>query len=511
MAVDAGGNVYVAGDVSEGAGYTFEKQKQVFVAKFSPTGQLIYQVYFGGHSDEYANSIAVDSKGRAVVTGITFSSDNESTEEVNESFPVTANAYQKEYGRMFVSVVNSAGDDLHYSTFVNGDDANAVAVDNADKIYITGDSSNRFKATPGAYQSTSNGVLFGAPFIVKIDPDKTGEESLVYATLFGGPDVSGEGWEIEVDAAGNAYVAGQASSGFLATPNAAQKAYGGGMNDAFLVKINPTGSDVVYATFLGGDDYDNAMGLTLDAEGNAYITGGTYLDFPTTPNAFQKQYHIGNCGDIFKPKACSDAFVAKLNPAGSQWLYATYLGGEYHDWGNDISVDGDGVVTVVGRTMGIDFPTLNPIQDDIGGGGEDAFIVRLNPEGSALLFSSYFGGRGEDEAYGLGVHEGKFYIAGQTWSTDFPLKNPFQEKNEGELDGFLAQITFADAVPAPKGDINGDAQVNILDATLALRYSVGIENPTAEQSAAAEMNGDGKVTVADAILILRRAVGLPVD
>lgn len=280
IAMDPQGNVYVVGDVDGASGYDLDDEQQIFLAKYSPSGEVIYHIYFGGKSDEYAYGVAVDAAGQAVVTGLTYSSENE-YEEGSEGFPVTDNAYQKEYGRIFVSQVNAEGTDLLYSTYLNGDTAYDVTLDSHGMIYITGEGNNGFKATPGAYQSENGGFLFGNGFVVKIDPTKSGAESVVYATLFGG-EGSGTTYAIQVDQEGHAYVAGQAGPGFKTTANAAQKEYGGDMTDAFIVKVNPTGTDLVYATLLGGDDFDSANGLALDAQGNAYITGIAYLSLPTS-------------------------------------------------------------------------------------------------------------------------------------------------------------------------------------------------------------------------------------
>src|SRR5204862_384833 len=191
-----------------------------------------------------------------------------------------------------------------------------------------------------------------------------------------------------------------------------------GAADAVVTKLNPTGSALVYSTYLGGSSSDAGYGIAVDAAGNAYVTGGTgSTDFPTTIGAFQTT----------KGGGFRDAFVTKLNPTGSALVYSTYLGGSGDDYGEGIKLDTPGNAYVTGGTGSTDFPTTaGAIQTTFGGGGGfgcggDAFVTKLNPTGSALVYSTYLGGSGNDYGYGIAVDTlGNAYVTGVTFSTDFP-------------------------------------------------------------------------------------------
>src|SRR2546425_868232 len=200
---------------------------------------------------------------------------------------------------------------LFYSTYLGGsgdDIGNSIAVDDAGNAYVTGQTdSTNFPTTPGAFHTTSGGGEDA--FVTKLNP--TGS-ALLYSTYLRGAF----GESIAVDAAGNAYVAGIARpTDFPTTLGAFQPASGGG-GDAFVTKLDPTGTALVYSTYLGGSDFDVARGIAIDAAGNAYVSGFTAsTNFPTTLGAFQTTYG----GGVFA------AFVTKLDPTGSFLVYSTYL------------------------------------------------------------------------------------------------------------------------------------------------------------------------------------------
>src|SRR5439155_1437094 len=223
-----------------------------------------------------------------------------------------------------------------------------------------------------------------------------------------------EGLGIAVDAAGNAYVTGLTdSTNFPTTAEAFQAAFGGGGGDAFVTKLNPTGSALVYSTYLGGSGSDQGLGIAVDASGNAYVTGGTRsTDFPTTPGVFETT-----------PSSVGDGFVTKLNPTGATLVYSTYLGGSGSDEGRSIAVDASGNAYVTGNTVSSNFPTTaGAFQTKIGSSGFfDAFVTKLNPTGAALVYSTYLGGSGRDEGVGIAVDTaGNAYVTGVTVSSNFP-------------------------------------------------------------------------------------------
>jgi hypothetical protein len=254
---------------------------------------------------------------------------------------------------------------------------------------------------------------------------------LSYSTYLGGSD-SDSARAIAVDADGNAYVTGATSSiNFPTTAGSFKPA--SNTSDAFITKLNPAGSALVYSTYLGGSDSDSGLGVAVDAAGNAYVTGTTRSsDFPTTAGAFQtSQSSIGD-----------DAFLMKLDPTGSTLAYSTYLGGSGIDGSGAIAVDADGNAYVTGWTSSIDFPTTPDAFQRTIAGDRDAFVTKLNPGGSALVYSTYLGGLGSSDEAGVGIAvdaNGNAYVTGQTTSANFPTTaNSFQP-------AFGGGITYGDA------------------------------------------------------------------
>jgi hypothetical protein len=317
-------------------------------------------------------------------------------------------------------------DPLVYSTYLGssgGDQDNSIAVDNAGNVYVTGSTQATDFPTMNPLQPTYGGGSYDA-FVTKINP--TGS-ALVYSTYLGGSGLDwGQG--IAVDNAGNAYVTGFTRSTDFPTMNPLQPVFGGN-GDAFVAKLNPTGSALVYSTYLGGSGSDDGNGIAVDSASNAYVTGlSASTDFPTTLGAFQTTCNPNN--------NCADVFVTKINPTGSALVYSTYLGGTGLDWGKGIAVDSVGNVYVTGYTQSTDFPTMNPLQPTYGGGSYDAFVTKINPTGSALVYSTYLGGSGYDQGNGIAVDSaGNAYVTGLTQSTDFPTMNPLQPSNGGASTG----------------------------------------------------------------------------
>src|SRR5207247_1687836 len=222
---------------------------------------------------------------------------------------------------------------------------------------------------------------------------------LVYSTYLGGAN-NDNASAVAVDAAGNAYVTGITASATNfpppagAFPTASAGAGCRSLTDAFVTQLNPTGTALVYSTYLGGRDFDNGEEVAVDAAGNAYVTGRTSsTDFPTTVAAFQTTSAGGG-----------DAFVTKLNSTGSALVYSTFLGGaESSDGGFGIAVDALGNAYVTGLTNSTDFPTTAGAFQTTIGSTQSAFVTKLNPTGSALVYSTYLGGSGGAEGTGIAV------------------------------------------------------------------------------------------------------------
>jgi hypothetical protein len=359
---------------------------------------LSYSTYLGGSGYDEGYGIAVDSSGNAYVTGYTASSD----------FPAVS-ALQPAIGGshdVFVAKLNAAGDALVYSTYLGGsgyDEGHGIAVDSSGNAYVTGYTQSSDFPTASALQPAFGGNYDA--FVTKLN---AAGSALVYSTYLGGSAADG-GNGIAVDSSGNAYVTGYTASSDFPTASALQPALAA-YEDAFVAKLNAAGSSLVYSTYLGGSGEDYRNGIAVDSSGNAYVAGDTTSSNFPTASALQP-----TLGGFY------DAFVAKLNAAGSALVYSTYLGGSADDYSyGGIAVDSSGNAYVTGLTASSDFPTVGALQPALAA-YEDAFVTKLNAAGSALIYSSYLGGSDYDGGNGIAVDSsGNTYVAGYTFSSDFP-------------------------------------------------------------------------------------------
>ena len=460
IAIDNSGNgsVYVAG-VTSSTNFPTSGPRQpanaggvdAFVVKLVPAiNFLVYSTYFGGSGDDVAQGIAVDGSGNVYVAGTTASS----------NFPVI-NAVQSTIGGgtdAFVFELNQTGSGAIYSTYLGGsgdDHANAIAVDASGNAYVAGDTASTNFPTQGGVQTANTGS-FDA-FIAKLAPRGA---ALAYSTYFGGSG-SETAYGIAIDSSGSAYVAGATGSTNFPTQHALQPLSGGGA-DGFVIKLTPSGGGIFYATYLGGALDESANAIAVDGSGNAYVTGFTLsTNFPTV-NPIQVANGGGN----------SDAFVAKINAAGTALVYSTYLGGNAGDVGFGIGVDGSGNAYVAGGTQSTNFPTANPSQA-ANAGLADAFVVRINAAGSARDYSTYLGGSGVDRAFALAVDSGgTVYMTGRTQSTNFPTQAPLQAANAGGSDDlFIATLDPPAGPPTPTVTIAANPTTLTLGASSTLTWS----------------------------------------
>ena len=444
-----------------------------FVAKFNSTGTaLIYSTFLSGSGIDAANQIAIDANGDAFVVGSTSST----------NFPVTSGALQTKNSASqysgFVTELNSAGSSLLYSSYIGGStfsSINGIAVDTSGSAYLVGRTvDTNFPTTPGAYRSTSPSKSANASssaFVAKLNP---AGNALAYSTFLGGSgsDIANA---IALDSAGEAYVGGDTSSfDFPVTPGAFQGSRQASNQQAgFVAKLNASGSALVYSTYLGGNYFDTLTSLALDRNGNAYTTGSTSSRyFPVTPGAFKPVIGVDYFGD---PQ--QNAFVTELNGAGTSLVYSTFLGGnlsdtEYANIGdqaNTIAIDGQGMVYVAGVACTSDFPVTagafqSQNQDGENSAGCTGFLTKLNPTPhTTLLYSTFFGGTGnqdgldfpeEDGVAGLALDSsGNVYLAGSTFSVDFPTTAGVVET---AITGIAQEATVAEfngsemkSLPAP--------------------------------------------------------------
>jgi Beta-propeller repeat len=448
IAVDPAGNVYVTGDTNS-EDFPIVKPFQhgqagspdVFITKLSPDGsKMLYSTYVGGSGDDVGYGIAVDSAGNAYITGDTSSA----------NFPLEK-PLQKSAGGVFDAFVlklSSDGSKLLYSTFMGGsqgDRGDAIAVDASGSAYVAGYTySTDFPVLNPIQTAFSDGNVHC--FVTKLNPAGS---ALVYSTyLGGGDDRPDQATGIAVDSVGNAYVTGYTNSAKFPSVNSIQKFVG--PTDVFVTKINAAGSAFAYSTHIGGNADDEGMAIAVDASGSAYVTGETEsVDFPTTPGAYStKCFSVPTPGRMREICAGGDVFVSKLSPDGSKLVYSTYVNGTGFEAGRGIAVDAAGSAYVVGLTTSLDFPLVSPLQKGFGGGNFDAFIFKLSPDGSALVYSSTLGGDQNDGGYGIAVDgKGNAYVTGYTYSTDFPTKNPLKKgsgtANPGYRDVFVSKIADA--------------------------------------------------------------------
>jgi beta-propeller repeat-containing protein len=310
---------------------------------------------------------------------------------------------------------------LTYSTFLGGsgdDEIRAMAVDGAGNAYVTGftDSTTFPGVNGGSIQPAHAGGADDA-FVTKINPTGT---AIVYSTFLGGSGMEIAN-AIAVDSAGNAYITGYTSSTTFPGVGAGsiQPTYGGGDTDSFVTKINAAGTAIVYSTFLGGSATEWAHAIAVDGAGNAYVTG--FTNSATFPGVNGSSIQPANGGGA----SPADAFVTKINPAGTAIVYSTFLGGSGSDQGSGIAVDSAGNAYVTGETSSSTFPGVNgsSIQPANGGGG-DTFVTKINPAGTAIVYSTYYGSGGDDTGSGIAVDSaGNAYITGYTTSTTLPGVN----------------------------------------------------------------------------------------
>jgi pimeloyl-ACP methyl ester carboxylesterase len=384
------------------------------------TVSLLYAGFLGGSGWDEGRGIAVDAAGNAYVTGFTWS----------RNFPAVVGpdtSYNGGDYDAFVAKVNPSGTGLVYAGFLGGsdiDEGNSIAVDADGNAYVTGGTISRnFPAVVGP--DTSHNGDYDA-FVAKVNPSGTG---LVYAGFLGGSDIDW-GNSIAVDADGNAYVTGRTDSRNFPAVVGPDTSYNGS-RDAFVAKVNPSGTGLVYAGFLGGSNWDVGSDIAVDADGNAYVTGRTdSRNFPAVVGP-DTSY---NGGDY-------DAFVAKVNRSGTALLYAGFLGGSDIDWGNSIAVDADGNAYVTGGTLSSDFPAVVGPDTSYNVGNHDAFVAKVNPSGTGLVYAGFLGGSNWDVGSDIAVDaDGNAYVTGGTLSSDFPAVVGPDTSYNGSRDAFVAKV-----------------------------------------------------------------------
>jgi len=461
---DEAGNIYFAGAVGGGDAFTVDPYQasyggggaDAYVGKLNAAGTaVVYATYLGGSGSDGVVDIATDRHGNVYIVGSTVSSD----------FPLK-NPLQPKYGGgsecmgdAFVAKLNSDGSALLYSTYLGGskeEDAQGLGVDAAENAYVMGCTNSSDFPIKSAFQGTMKGVC--DVFLAKLNASGT---ALVYSTYLGGngADASlcyGEG-DLAVDDNGCAYLTGTTDSADFPIKNAFQTSYGGGHYDSFITKFNPSGSDLIFSTYLGGSEDDKPLAIAAAPNGNVGVTGGTSsTNFPTR-NPVQAA-----------PKGTKDLFVTVLSPSGSDLVFSTYLGGtekqENREGSSDIAFSPSNTVAVTGWTDAEDFPVAAPLQSSFQGGDSDAFVSVFSATGS-LTFSSYLGGSGGDGGFSIGFNDdGNLFVGGTTGSADFPKVKALYDS--GTI--FIARILLKATGPIPKLDSISPTSATAGDAGFTL-------------------------------------------
>jgi hypothetical protein len=384
---------------------------------------LVFSSYLGTSTEDSAHGIAVDSQGNIVVVGWTDSTEFPTTPDAFQSSSTGGTCFSPPPFNQpfpcndgFVTKITPDGATLLYSTYLGGtgdDGLRAVALDGSDNIYLTGWTTSTDFPTVNPIQPSNGGAGSRTPdaFVARLAADGS---TLQYSTYLGG---SGRdyGDNLALDSEGNAYIVGWTESTDFPTVNPVQAVYGGGFFDGIVAKVNAAGDSFEYSTFLGGSDLEYGFGIDVDSQGSAHITGFTLSDDFPTMNAMQPVFGGG-----------VEAYLTKLSPAGSDYVYSTYFGSD-DTRGYDIRVSENGHAYLVGATSSATFPVVNPIQGVYSGTPWDGFVSRFLPDGSALTFSTYLGGDGHEVIHTLTLdNTGKVHFIGWSNSTDFPLVDPLQ-------------------------------------------------------------------------------------
>jgi hypothetical protein len=425
IAVDSSGNAYVAGRTQSDATFpvivgpdlTSNGNREAFVAKVNAAGTgLVYCGYIGGENDDVARAIAVDDSGNAYVTGYTSSTE--------ATFPVTVGPDLTFNGAgssdAFVARINSSGTALDYCGYIGGDGSDAgggIAVDDSGNAYVMGytfSSEVTFPVTVGP-DLTYNGDR--DVFVAKVDASGTG---LVYCGYIGGDAADGsealyEGARggIAVDATGHAYIAGDTGSGEATFPVTVgpDLTYNGGGGDAFVAKVDSSGTTLVYCGYIGGSEGDeDGNGIAVDGSGNAYIVG--------TADSTQATFPVTVGPDLTFNGGAGDIFVTRVNASGTGLVYCGYIGGADQEEGMAIAVDSAGNAYVTGKARSTEssFPVLDG-PDLTYNGFSDAFIAKVGSTGTALVYCGYIGAEDGDCGYGIAVDSSRnAYVTGNSFS-----------------------------------------------------------------------------------------------
>lgn len=401
------------------------------VSKLSADGtQLLFSTFFGGGAQELCQGLAIDSEQSILIVGSTAS----------DNLPVTQGAFNESFNLdgsttsfdIYVCKFNANGTSIIFSTYLGGtgdDIGRSIAVDNQGNAYVTGTcSSFDFPVTPGAFQTSKSSD--NDAFVSKLN---SSGNQLIYSTYAGGNSFD-EARKIVVSADRSAFVTGTTfSSNFPTTSGTIQNSLSGN-RDAYVFRLNSSGSAMIYSSYLGGNNVEDGVGITVDNQHNAYVCGMTRSnDFPITPGAFNSQ--IGGS---------DDAFISKINPDGTSFVFSAVFQGNVSDLAHCVSLGSDQTILVAGESNSADFQTSSDAYATNLAGSNDAFVAKISNDGSSLLYCSFIGGNLADIAYAV-LDEGadNLIVGGVTNSGNFPtVSSTFDATHNGSSDSFISKISL---------------------------------------------------------------------
>ncbi len=399
----------------------YNHKKTLFI---SP--KLDYASYLGGTGFERSYSIAVDNNGFAYVAGATSSpifGDND------PDMPKQRNNVD-----IFVTKFRIADSQPIYTSFIGGDSTDrafSIAADDKGNAYICGETlSSDFPTTNTTVNAPANKSWNG--FLTILGPKGT---NMLFSSTFGGSD-DDRFYSIALDTDTNIYMAGETSSGDIPIKSGFQRHHRGGSWDGFIVRVNHSTMQTDFSTYLGGSKDDTINAITVDYNKNLIIAGETSSKDLGTVNALQPGFNGGKW----------DGFVARLPDAGKGIGFLSYIGGNNDDRINGVSADSAGNIYLAGETSSGNFAvSSNAVQKLFGGGDWDAFIMKLLPDGSEIVYSSYFGGNGDDRGFSIDADPtGNAFLAGETSSDNLPAISPILSNYAGgDNDGFIARFSPA--------------------------------------------------------------------
>lgn len=389
---------------------------------------LAFSTFVGSFQDDIINDIAVDSNGNTYVTGNTISPTFPTT---SGTFDTTANGFED----VFVTKFNTSGTGIIFSTYLGGsftDAGRGIAIDGLGNIFLTGFASSSFPVTAGAFDETFNGG--SDVFVSKLSANGA---SLIYSTYIGASQNESAN-DIAIDGSGNAYIAVRTSDAIVdypTTPGAFDTTFNG-FDDAAVTKINPTGTALVYSTFIGGSSLDSANSIVVNSLGQVYVGGVTtddVTDFPTTLGSYDTTAN-----------GLTDFFITKFSADGSSLVYSTFIGGTGIDNANCLAIDASGRAYIAGSASP-GFPTTAGVVDTTALGSNEIGVSRLSADGSTLQYSTFIGGTQDESASGIAVDQfGNAYITGNNFGGDFPTTaGAYDTTFNGNNDAFLTVLNPA--------------------------------------------------------------------